>query len=73
MKKWLPVLLLLVSSVLAAQTELDKIALRHAYLSFSELHELLSIPNDAHFPEDIEKNIIWADQAFAKGGLRLKG
>lgn len=31
--------------------------------------EVLSIPNDAHFPDDIEKNIAWCESAFAKRGF----
>lgn len=30
---------------------------------------MLSLPNDAHFPQDIEKNVQWCEQAFAKRGF----
>lgn len=38
---------------------------KHAVKSFREFYELLSIPNDAHFSEDIEKNVQWCERAFA--------
>ncbi len=72
MKNILLILFLIFSSFLSAQTDLDKIALQQAHASFTELHELLSIPNDAHFPDDIEKNIVWAEAAFAKRGFITK-
>ena len=34
--------------------------------------ELLSIPNDAHFHEDIEKNIVWCESAFDKRNFTTK-
>ncbi len=42
---------------------------RHAVASFKDLFALLSIPNDAHFPQDIEKNIQWCEAAFALRGF----
>jgi len=42
---------------------------KHAVASFRDLFDLLSIPNDAHFPADIEKNIQWCEQAFSKRGF----
>lgn len=33
------------------------------------LKELLSIPNDAFYPNDIEKNVAWCESAFAKRGF----
>ena len=51
---------------------LDAIAPRQAHLSIPEFRELLSIPCDAHFPEDIEKNVQWCEKAFAKRGFKTK-
>ena len=48
---------------------------KYAVESFKDLYALLSLPNDAHYPEDIEKNIQWCESAFAKRGfatLRLE-
>ncbi|MEQ8425287.1 MAG: M20/M25/M40 family metallo-hydrolase, partial [Cyclobacteriaceae bacterium] len=42
---------------------------KHAVASFKDLQELLRLPNDAHFPKDIEKNIKWCEEAFAKRGF----
>jgi acetylornithine deacetylase/succinyl-diaminopimelate desuccinylase-like protein len=51
---------------------LDDLAKTHAVSSFKEFHELLSIPNDSHFPDDIEKNVQWCESAFAKRGFITK-
>ena len=63
---------LLLPFFLAAQNDLDEIASEHAHASFAELLQLLSIPNDAHFPKDIENNVVWAEAAFAKRGFTTK-
>jgi acetylornithine deacetylase/succinyl-diaminopimelate desuccinylase-like protein len=51
------------------QAELDKIATSFAAASFSEFHALLSLPNDAHYAADIEKNVVFSEAAFAKRGF----
>lgn len=51
------------------EKELDQLAASFTKSSFKELQEVLSIPNDANFPEDIEKNILWAERAFKKRGF----
>lgn len=48
------------------QNELDAMAKKYAVSSFPLLREILSIPNDAFYPEDIEKNVQWCEKAFAK-------
>jgi acetylornithine deacetylase/succinyl-diaminopimelate desuccinylase-like protein len=56
-------------------SNLDKIAEKFAVASFDEFYALHSLPNDAHFPADIEKNVQWCENAFAKRGFttqRLK-
>lgn len=45
---------------------LQSLAEKYSKSSFHELIELLSIPNDANFPNDIEKNIKWCEIAFKK-------
>ncbi|MFT7275084.1 MAG: acetylornithine deacetylase/succinyl-diaminopimelate desuccinylase-like protein [Cyclobacteriaceae bacterium] len=45
--------------------ELDVLSEKYAKQSFSVLRELLSMPNDANYPKDIEKNISWCETAFA--------
>jgi hypothetical protein len=64
-------LLIFVSISVSAQD----IVTRNAINSFKDLRELLSIPNDAHNPADIEKNMQWCENAFARRGFtttRLK-
>ena len=36
------------------------------------LKECLSIPNDAHFLDDIEKNVVWSESEFQKRGFQTK-
>lgn len=48
------------------------IVTKHAISSFKDLHDLLSIPNDAHNPSDIEKNMQWCENAFTKRGFTTK-
>lgn len=59
-----------------AQTQpSDGLVQKYAVESFRDLYALLSLPNDAHYPEGIEKNIQWCESAFAKRGfatLRLE-
>ncbi len=52
--------------------QIDKSAERHTVQSFKLFYELLSLPNDAHYPADIEKNVQWCEQAFAKRGFTTK-
>ena len=40
--------------------------LKFAKQSFHQFQQLLAIPNDAHFPDDIEKNVQWCEQHFGK-------
>jgi len=69
--KYLLYLLALSVTPLVGQksVDLDKISEKYAVQSFKEFYELLSLPNDAHFPLDIEKNILWCESAFAKRGF----
>ena len=48
---------------------LDGIAEQFAIASFDEFYQLHSLPNDAHFPADIEKNVQWCEAAFSKRGF----
>ena len=67
MKLRLLCLMLFLPAVLTAQQlnreglsrdALTTLADRFAKGSFEEFRELLSLPNDAHFPEDIERNVL---------------
>jgi acetylornithine deacetylase/succinyl-diaminopimelate desuccinylase-like protein len=46
------------------EEHLNSLSEIYANNSFSTLKELLSIPNDATYPVDIEKNIQWCEQVF---------
>ena len=78
MKKLLLLILLLPILAQAQKItpeKLQSVSEKHAVQSFKHFYELLSLPNDAHFPEDIEKNVQWCEQAFSSRGfttLRLK-
>jgi len=68
--KTLPFILLVISFFSVAQksqsVNYQAMATKHAIASFKEFYELLSLPNDAHYPDDIEKNVQWCEAAFAK-------
>lgn len=65
-------LLSLVAGNAYGQKDWKQVAETTAIRSFKELNELLSIPNDAHMPADIEKNILWCESAFTKRGFTTK-
>lgn len=48
---------------------IKELAHQYSVTSFPMLKELLSIPNDAFFPEDIEKNVQWCEKAFGNRGF----
>ncbi|WP_236262878.1 M20/M25/M40 family metallo-hydrolase [Aggregatimonas sangjinii] len=52
--------------------KLDELSSAYAKQSFPMLQELLSIPNDAFFPKDIEKNISWCESNFRARGFTLE-
>lgn len=70
------ILILLFPTVLNAQKlsteKFSSISEKNAIQSFKEFYDLLSLPNDAHFPADIEKNVRWCEQAFSKRGFTTK-
>lgn len=71
MKTSLTILFIACSFLSLAQrkTNNDEVIQKQAIASFKDLQALLSIPNDAHFPADIEKNVKWCEAAFAKRGF----
>lgn len=52
--------------------QLDSLSNQFGRESFDLFKELLSIPNDAHFPKDIEANIQWAEKAFQARGFDIQ-
>jgi len=77
MKHTITLLLLVLSnlSVLLAQqnkNQLDKVAYEYAASSLDNFKALLSIPNDAHYPKDIEKNVKWCEEQFGERGFKTE-
>ena len=68
----LSILLLLVIFNCQAQIPEQKVFEQYAKTSLEEFKELLSLPNDAHNPEDIEKNVAWCESHFKARGFKLK-
>jgi len=50
---------------------LDDLAHKYATESFDRLYEFLSIPNDAHYPKEIERNIQWCEKEFQQRGFSV--
>jgi acetylornithine deacetylase/succinyl-diaminopimelate desuccinylase-like protein len=48
------------------QQRLNELSSEYAKSSFPLLKEILSIPNDAFYPIEIEKNVKWCENQFAK-------
>ncbi|MCG8604602.1 M20/M25/M40 family metallo-hydrolase [bacterium] len=51
------------------RTDLEVLTQKYVVGSFDLLRELLSIPNDAHFPDHVRQNVKWMDAAFQKRGF----
>ena len=69
-------LYLAASSCLQAQKlnseQIEKFADAQFAKAISDFRTLLSIPNDAHFHEDIKKNIAWMQEAFTKRNFEVE-
>lgn len=50
--------------------KIDALVARQMLPALEELKDFVSIPNDAVNPEDIQKNVEWAENAFAKRGFQ---
>ncbi len=51
---------------------LEVVADQYAKRSWPQFYELLSIANDAHFPDQIEENIRWCEEAFGARGFTIQ-
>ncbi len=47
-------------------------AMRYARGSWDMFRSYLTLPNDAHFPEDILKNVEWCEKQFGQRGFELQ-
>lgn len=54
------------------QISKDQMFVDYAQNSFLQLKELLAIPNDAHLPDDIEKNVLWCESEFTERGFKTQ-
>ena len=54
------------------QERLNDLSTKFASSSFPMLKELLSIPNDAFYPSEIEKNVVWCEREFADRDFTTK-
>lgn len=74
MKKYLAIYVLMGFSLLLQAQAIDTLHTTYATAleSLDALKELLAIPNDANFPEDIEKNVDWCTQQLAAKGFTTK-
>ncbi len=55
-----------------SKSRLEALAQKYGQNSLPTFFELLSMPNDAHYPKDIETNIIWSERAFQARGFTTK-
>ena len=72
MKKFY-LLLTIISTIgysLSAQSE--DISSERLYSSLGELYDLLSLPNDAHFPEQVATNLAFMEEAFTKRNFSVR-
>ncbi len=54
------------------QVNYDALALKFAKQSLNDFKELLSLPNDAQYKQDIEPNVQWCERAFKARGFITK-
>lgn len=68
--KYLFLFLMLPCFLLAQESkQLDALSSSYAIKSFPILKELLSIPNDAFYPEAIARNVSWCETEFVQRGF----
>ncbi len=71
MRNLLSILLSFLSvGILSAQMPDNQEFTKYAKASFPQFKELLGMPNDAHFPNDIEVNVKWSEKHFQKRGFK---
>ena len=54
---------------ISGQAHLDEISHEYALKHIRTFRDLLSIPNDAHYPEHVEANVKWCEEAFPRYGF----
>jgi len=71
MKYFIP-FFMISSLVFSQNSKLDELSDTYAKKSFPILKEILSIPNDAFYPEAIERNVMWCEKAFGQRGFNTQ-
>jgi len=61
--------ILFLCSFFYIEAQSDQTFQQYGLKSIPLLKELLAIPNDAHFLDDIEKNVVWCEDQFGKRGF----
>ena len=51
---------------------IDELAREQAEVFIREFYDFLTLPNDAHYPEQLEENIKWLEKAYAQRGFRVR-
>ncbi len=64
-------LLILFVQIVSAQ-KYQEMAIKYAKKHISTYRTFLSIPSDAHFPADLQKNKVWVEEAFSSRGFGLQ-
>ena len=49
-----------------------QISAKQLHTSFQEFYQLLSLPNDAHYPNQVAANIAYMEKAFAQRGFEVQ-
>ena len=49
-----------------SEQRLNLLSEKYTRSSFQQLYDLLSIPNDASYPDHVERNVRWCDEAFTQ-------
>ncbi|MDN5201843.1 M20/M25/M40 family metallo-hydrolase [Fulvivirgaceae bacterium BMA10] len=52
------------------KNQLDALSAEQFPIALQELREFLSIPNDAHYPDHVDKNVEFCDELFKKRGFK---
>ena len=71
----LPLLLVLAGPLLAQRPSPERLlalAQSAAEASLPELRACLAVPNDAHYPGQVQANVRWAEAAFARRGFTTR-
>jgi len=58
--------------VYGQNSKIDALSDTYAKQSFPILKELLSIPNDAFYPDAIDRNLSWCETAFGQRGFSTR-